>query len=261
MALTFTKKSAAPAAKPALGKPAATMGFLKTGAAAKAALAAEEARVAEAKAAAGKLYRFRLKEGEARTITFLDGYLDADGLLDIPMWMEHTLQVNGNWTNVVCTQEQEPCPVCATGDRPSLVGGLTVIDHTEFTIQKGANAGKVISNQKRLFVAKRGTLKILQKLAEKRGGLAGCTFEVSRTSDKSPSVGDMFDFSQQDSLEELREHFGQDDEGNWIATPANYDEEVVYRTADQLIELGIGKAVASIGAKKGFDKKALSEAI
>ena len=53
-------------------------------------------------------------------------------------------------------------------------------------MQKGPNKGKVIKNTRKLFIAKNQTIKMLTKLAAKRGGLQGCTFDVARTGDKEP---------------------------------------------------------------------------
>lgn len=251
MAIAFKKSATAPKPAPSTpGKSGAGFNFLKTGAAAQAAVKAEEAKAQAYKEQHGRLWRFFMKEGESRTLTFLDGTLNEDGLLDVPMVFEHTVMHAGKWENFVCTEEHEPCPLCAEGDRHTLVGLFTIIDHTEHTIQKGPNQGKMVKNQRRLFVAKRTTLKQLQKLSEKRGGMAGCTFEVSRTGDKSPAVGDMFDFQQQNTADELHEYFGNDDEGNPIAVPADYAHEIIYRTADQLIELGVGKSVTAISSGK-----------
>lgn len=233
-------------------KSAGVLSFLKKGAAAQEAFQAEEARAEMAKQEAGRMWRFWMPDGEDRRITFLDGEVDAEGLLDVPMFHEHTIRVNGNWEHFVCTAEvdpSQPCPLCEAGDRPSLVGVLTVIDHSEHKVQKGPNAGKVIVNTRKLFVAKRNTIKILTKLAVKRGGLAGCTFDVSRTGDKEASVGNQFDFVEKfESYDDIAEKYGLKLED---VQPANYTEEIKYRSPEELIELGVGKTVKSaIGAKK-----------
>lgn len=262
MALSFMKKQAsgvAPGAgaSPTVGhqaKKTSGLKFLKVGSDAKSAIQAEEARAELAKQEAGRLWRFRMQEGADRQITFLDGDLNDDGLLDVPMFHEHTVRVNGSWENFVCTadvDESQPCPLCEAGDRASLVGVMTVIDHSKHIVQKGQNAGKVIQNTRRLFVAKMNTLKLLTKIAAKRGGLAGCTFDVSRTGDKSPAVGDQFDFVHKfETFNEIAEKWGLKIED---AQPANYEEEIRFRSPDELIALGIGKAV---GASKTFSKPA-----
>ncbi len=258
MALTFAKKKPAGETATAGISPATTApansnapSWMKKGAAAKEAIKHEEAKAEERKAEAGKLWRFRMApEGEGQ-ITFLDGSLDKEGDLDIFMFYEHTLRLNGEWENFVCTNEADqsvPCPICESGDKASLVGVLTVIDHTPHTIKRGPNAGKVIKNTRKLFVAKRGSIELLRKLGVKRGGLAGCTFDVIRGDDKTPAVGSTFDFVQKfTNLGEIAEKYGLKTEDVQVA---NYAEEVRFRTPDELIALGVGKAVAGPGTGK-----------
>ena len=192
MGISFTKKL--PTGQPAQSQASAAAApkktggvtFLMKGAAAKAAVQQEEVKAEARRAAFGPAAsRSRYRTTATSKITFLDGSLDADGMLDIPRFYQHTIQVGSGWESFVCTAEidtSQPCPLCEGGDKPSLVGVMTVIDHSVFVQDKGPNAGKVYKNQRRLFVAKEGTLKSLNKLAAKpeRNGLALCTFDVSR---------------------------------------------------------------------------------
>lgn len=258
MPLNFA--SAANKAKPAAQQTAAPKqqsqstsspaSFLMKGAAAKQAMAHEEAKAEMAKQEAGKLFRFWLPEDAERQITFLDGEVDSEGMLDIPMYYEHQVKVNGNWTNFPCTQETQGfCPICNKGEsKSSLVGIMTIIDHTPYKVESGKNAGKVYENTKRLFVPKKITVMQLSKIAVKRGGLTGCTFDVSRSGDKSASVGSQFDFVSKASLSEIAQKYGLEPD---YVQPANYDEEIVYRTPEELVELGVGKPMNG----PGFDKK------
>lgn len=262
MALTFAKKSTASSGASSPSTPKSTpqkasnnnspAGWMKKGAAAAQMMQQEEAKAELAKQEAGKMWRFWMPDGADRQITFLDGNLDDEGMLDIFMFYEHSVRVNGNWEQFVCTAEADqtqPCPLCEGGDRPSLVGVMTVIDHSEHTVKKGPNAGKVIANTRKLFVAKRNTIKQLTKLAVKRGGLAGCTFDVSRTGDKEPGVGNQFDFTTKyDSPDDIAAKYDLKIED---VQPANYQEEVRYRSPEELIELGLGKATGGIGTEKG----------
>lgn len=276
MALSFTKKAGGVAsATPDEVKEASSgglssnksstggMSFLKKGAAAKEAVAEAEAKAELAKAEAGKLWRFYIPDDEERTITFLDGDLDAEGMLDAPVWWEHSIQFNGNWEQFACTAEEDqsqPCPLCEGGSKPYLATALTVIDHTPHKIKKGPNAGKTISNQRKLFVCKRQTAAQLTKIAVKRGGLAGCTFEASRVGDKAAAVGSQFDFV---SKAESWEQFCADQEIKIEdVQPAKYQEEIRYRTPEELIELGVAKAASkgkgnSYSSGGGFNKSSL----
>ena len=272
MALNFAKKtpaaaqsSAGPAIQPS-SKPAVTAAnqntpsWMKKGTDAKAALAKEEAKAEERKAEQGKLWRYWIKPDTEGQITFLDGGLDTANDLDIMLFYEHRVRVNGEWENFVCTAEADqstPCPICEGGDRHSLVGVMTIIDHTPHVIQKGPNAGKTIQNTRKLFVAKRHTLDLLRKLAVKRGGLAGCTFDVIRGNDKTPSVGETFDFVQKfKTLGEIAEKYNLKPEDVAVG---NYSEEIRYRTPEELITLGAGKAVAQNGGGSKAASKSLSD--
>lgn len=225
-------KAAGAAAAPKKEMPA---GFLKTGAAAKQAQTEAAAKAEAAKAEAGKLWRFRINADDTsdHRITFLDGSLDEDGALDVVMWHEHTLQLGGKWKNVPCTAHEEPCPICANGENPDLVAGLTVIDHTPFTIKSGPNAGKTVQQSKKLFIAKRTTFAALQKLASKKGGLVGTSWDVSRNGEKSAAVGDMFDHVATETLANLKKTYGE------LAEPANMAEELTYYTRAELIQQGV----------------------
>jgi hypothetical protein len=222
--------------------------WMKSGASAKAAVKHEQIKAEERKAEKGKLWRFRMPPNTEGQITFLDGDLDADGDLNILMYYEHTIRLNGDWENFVCTAEADqtqPCPICEAGDRHSLVGVMTIIDHTPHVIKKGQNAGKTIKNTRRLFVAKMQTLDMLRKLAQKRGGLARCTFDVSRGDDKTASVGNVFDFQEKHAdFETIANKFGLKAEDVVIA---DYTEEIRFRSPEELIALGAGNAVAGPG--------------
>ena len=233
--------------------------FLKVGAAAKAAVANEQAKAEAKQAQYGKMRRFYLPYTKDGQITFLDGDLDSDGVLNVPRYYEHRIRVGSDWETFVCTAEidqSQPCPLCEAGDKPSLVGVLTVTDHSSYTVTKGPNAGKTYSNQRRLFVAKEGTLSQLQKMAQKpeRNGLTLCTFDVSRGPENKhpPAVGDTFDFNQKwKSREALAEKLGLNLEDVQPAVYEGEEGEISYLTPEQLIALGVGKAHVGVGYEKG----------
>ena len=230
--------------------------FMKVGSQAKAAIDEADAQAERAKEEAGKLFRFWMPPGEERLITFLDGALGDDGLIDCGMFYEHRVKVAGEWTPFVCVAESEPCPLCEAGtSKQSLVGVLTCVDHSPYTIKSGSNAGKVIKNSRKLFVGTRSTIKILSKFAVKKGGLAGCTFEVSRTGDKDPGVGDQFDFQEKLTTPELMAKYAMEAKD---LVPADYAHEISYRSADELIALGLGKAGKGPGFEKGVKSSSLA---
>jgi hypothetical protein len=217
------------------------MSFLKTGKDAR----REAAVVDEAKRQRdeeSKVFRFFVKRGTERRITFLDGDLDQDGELSMTMYYEHNLYMNGNWRNFfVCTgNEDEPCPICEEGKMPAMVAVFTVIDHTEY-VDRNGNTHK---DQVMLLVAKRQTQKLLEYQAAKRGGIAGVTFDVARMDeDQSPAVGTSFDFVEKNDVSKVLKHFG--------AEVINYESVINYRTPDELRKMGFGKQSGKIGNEPG----------
>lgn len=247
----FAAKQQAPAEQTQTSKPS---GFLMRGSAAKEALNEAEARAQAAAEASGRLMNFFLsKDGnDEATITFLDGDLLDDGRIDMPMWWQHKVSHAGRWSTFACIAANEPCPFCDAGDSPTLVGALTIINHTPHTIQRGPNQGKVLTDRRQLFVATRQTIKLLQKMANKRGGLRYHTYDVSRSDKKSPRVGDLFQWSEAHDYDTLANHFAdQLKEDENFLSPANYEEEIDYKTGAQLAELGITGTTPVGGAAAG----------
>jgi hypothetical protein len=182
--------------------------------------------------------RFWVAQDNETQVTFIDGHLSSDGLLDIVSFNEHRVFRNGHWRNFFpCTADSEPCPICEGGDHPALVSLFTVLDHTKW---KDKN-GKWHQHERRLFVAKRDTLKRLQKAATKRGGLAGWTVTIGRVGSKSAEVGTDFEFEEQHDLKELAGELKLKPED---LKPFNYDEILIYYTADELREMGFGNGVS-----------------
>lgn len=222
--------------------------WLKKGADAQSAMKSEEAQKAAAQAAKSKMWGFYLKNGESAEITFVDGDLNSDGTLNALMYREHRIFANGSWNNTyVCVADEGPCPLCEGGDTPSLVAVLTVIDHRVVPSKK--EAGKTYTNTPKLFVMKMGTYKLLQKYASKMGGLSGVRFEVSRTGDKEPAVGDVFIPGEKGNPEVLAKQYTRtyEKDGKQITESvfkaADYEKELPYHSADDLRQMGFGNAV------------------
>ena len=230
---------------------------------------AESAKVAQQEAVAaeqrkaeqGKMWRFYLKEGEEARITFVDGDLSPEGFLLPPRFYEHNLFLNNSWNNLyVCPHMTNPdsgeaCPICEGGDRPALVALFTIIDHR---VVKGKE-NKTYTNTPRIMAAKSQSFEMLNKLAIKRGGLEGCTFDVSRMGDKSASIGSMFDFVEKTPVAELQKKYtrvvkGEDGKEKTVSifVPANYEEEIIFRSAAELRDLGFGKPATAGGSPSGF---------
>lgn len=193
--------------------------------------------------AKGKTFRFFITKDKDASITFLDGNL-AEGILDVPFYYEHNITMNGKYGNFfICTQDEEPCPICEGGANASYVGVMTVIDHSSYISKKDGLEHK---DEVKLFVAKQETIKLLQKAAEKRGGLRGCTFDVSRTGEMSAAVGNVFDFTEKLNEQQLVAKYGDK------AKPLNYEEILAkaYLPAKELRKLGFGSmAGPAIGSE------------
>lgn len=210
-----------------------TVSWLKTGKAAHEQVDKADQETAK-KQAAASIRRFWVPKDKETQITFLDGDLDEDGLLETVTFWEHNLRLNGRWGNhYACTQDQEPCPICLGGDTPSLVAAFSILDHTEWTDKNN----KTHKHERRLFVCKRETFKRLQKIATKRGGLAGATFDVSRIGEKSAAVGSDFDFVDKRTPKELQAAYGIEAQETVAYA---YQEVLVYRNAEELQGLGFG---------------------
>ncbi len=217
--------------------------FLKKGAEAHQEM--EKADVKQAAAEKNRAFRFWMPDGAEKEITFLDGDLTEDGLLDIVMYYEHQIFMNGAWTNwFVCTGEQEPCPICEGGDTAALVGAFTIIDHSEWKDKKGVKH----KDEKKLFVAKRPSIKQLQVLATKRKGLAGCTFDAFRTGDQAAAVGNVFDFTEKQKLKVIKKKYSMED-----VEPYDYEDVIQYMEAKELRKLGFGSLAVGEDDEDGED--------
>lgn len=241
MAVNFSKGIKAPSNAGGVSKPLPS--FMKQGAAGKKAIEDDEKAKKDRSV---RIWRFWMANDTETQLTFLDGNLDADSLLDCLIWDEHNLQIAGKWGNFfTCVRGEELCPICEQSGDPYLAAGFTVIDHTPY---KSAKTGKIIKDTIKSYVCKPDTLKILQKLAIKRGGLAGCTFDVSRTGDQSANVGNMFDFVEKRSMADLQAQYGSLKKGEEkLIQPIDFATFVSYKTADELRALGFGTPVLGSG--------------
>lgn len=235
--------------------------WLKTGAESTAIAKQEEQAAQLRKETQGEVFRFwmNLKEPGV-SITFVDGALNEQGFLEPARFYEHDLFLNNKWGNrFVCPQKTVPheghiCPLCAQANTyPYLASAFTIIDHRTFKSKK--NEGKEYSNTRKLFVAKPGTMELLNQIAVKRGGLAGCRFDVMRIGDKAPNVGTAFDFTDKTDVEVLKKKYTQeitDPKTNEKKTvslfvPYVYDEVIKFRTGEELVQMGFGSPAGVSG--------------
>jgi len=161
-------------------------------------VAAELARQKHAReeAAKDRVYRFWLPAEAKTLITFVDEFKHPEGYPLPFVFMEHQLQLNGNWKNWF-TCIGEGCPLCANDNRPSLVAAYTIIDHTEW---KSKKTGEVHKDELKLFMAKPAIKKLLLNSVQKRGALRGWRVEVLRNTAESQNTGDSFDFEERTEI-------------------------------------------------------------
>jgi hypothetical protein len=133
---------------------------------------------------------------ESKHITFIDGNVHPKGY-DLPFrFMEHQIQINGDWRNWFTCLGKD-CPACEAQNRPYLAEAITVIDHTEFDSKVDKKKHK---DEQRLFIAKTTVQKILKKARDKKKSLRGWRVEVSRTTAEAPGTGNSFDFEEKTEL-------------------------------------------------------------
>lgn len=187
-----------------------------------------------------QLWRFRLKENEEATITFLTGDLAKKGknagkVLDLITFNEHTVPHRGRYENFVCIADEGPCPLCRAGNNASLVAVFVVIDH-----RRGVSkAGKKWRDQKRLFMAKSATISKLTRKAAKLGGLKGMTFEVSRGGGRTPAVGDEFEYLEgPTTLKALARKYPD----TKVLEPLDFAVQFPRYSAEELVEMGLGSS-------------------
>lgn len=183
-------------------------------------------------------------------------------MLDSPsfFYREHQLFIGGNWQNYeTCLSDFDNCPLDEAGMKPSYVVAASIIDHTEFVLKRGPNAGTVIKNQKRLIVFKStARLKILKQKERRDGDLTYCQFEATRYTAKECSTSEDFQYIKTLTLEEVKAFApttmlgksGQQepvDPAEWIK-PFNYAEVFKPKSADDLRALVGG--VPPVGSEK-----------
>lgn len=117
---------------------------------------------------------------------------------------EHNPKISGNWKNwMTCLQNVSddgvPCCEILGAKSRYYTGYLTVVDLSKWTDKKG----NVHQYEIKLVGAKLKTLKKLERKKKDRGSLVGCIFKVTREDDKSPNVGDDFEFVREADLTKL----------------------------------------------------------
>jgi len=190
--------------------------------------------------------RFFLTEGNEAKVTFLDS---------TGFWLyEHNLRLNGKWFNYfTCLQELDNCPMCDAGQRASYVCVYTVIDHSKYESKK--TPGKIITNQKKLMVMKKGAH---DKLKDRRdnqceGDITNCVFRMKRYKREECSTGEDIMFIKRLDPTILAKLIPADvpaEEREDYLKPFNYMELFKPKSAEELRRV-VGGA-APVGAPDSF---------
>lgn len=131
-----------------------------------------------------------LKAGATKSIVFVD---------DNPACLhEHSPKINGSWGNsYTCLRDMYPddvaCCEILGQDTRHFVGYFTVIDMDQWKDKKG----NLHEFEIKLLPAKVKSLKMIEhKKVSRENRLAGRIFNIRRTDDKSPSIGDDYEYNR-----------------------------------------------------------------
>lgn len=136
--------------------------------------------------------RLWMPADSSRNLIFLD---------DEPFTIyEHNPKIDGDWRNwITCLQgvsDEVPCCEKMGPNSRYYIGYYTVIDASEYTDKKGNKHAFEL----KLLGAKMKTMKKFRRKKEERGSLIGCMYKATREDNKSPSVGDEFEFVREVDL-------------------------------------------------------------
>jgi hypothetical protein len=242
--------------------------FLKTGSAARAQAESEAAKAKLRDERSGKMFHFFIHKDKIDKdfpITFLDGNLDEKGAFFVnnPTYYQHSQYIGGRLTHFASPCEDEVDPLQEAGVEPAFVQAFTIIDHAGYTDRDGVKH----PYQKRLFVAKSKTQKQLLKIAKKRGGLKGVTLEVTRTGNKEPNVGNIFEFVGKQKISEFmaslkeegvfkeeKDATKRDEKLRALVSAADYEKEIVQYSAKDIKRMGLVQNVKQLDGKASNSK-------
>lgn len=130
--------------------------------------------------------RFWMPQGQNKELVFVD---------DEPFAIyEHNPKMNGSFKNwITCLKESNADASCCQvlGDNTRyFVGYYTVVDCSKFV----SNKGNTYQFEVKFLPAKMKTLKKLRRKKEDRGSLVGSMFRAYRDDEKSPGVGDEYEY-------------------------------------------------------------------
>lgn len=122
---------------------------------------------------------------------------------------EHNLKLNGNWKNwITClapvTEDGEPnCCQIAGKDSRYRVSMLTIVDTSKWTDKKGVTRQYEIKVLPAKFKTSQKLDRKVTDLAKDGKSIVGRLYKVTRETDKSPAVGDDYEFTREVDMVKL----------------------------------------------------------
>ena len=211
--------------------------------------------------------RFWMPAEATKRVLFLDG--DPFCFHEHEMW-----NLNKSRDRHVCLDrnkiDPKGCPLCMADLYPTFIGYFTIINMGDvLQDEKGRlklqgwhseKTNRTYQFQKELYGAKRGskkkpgTLKQLQRLAQKRGGnLSGTVWDIYRSGSGASNVGDEFDFIEKIAEQDWEAYLvGEGAEQEQLQkaglVPFDYTEEFKPKTYDELQTI-----VSGVPSKPNYD--------
>lgn len=146
--------------------------------------------------------RFWIPAGQSREIVLIDEHAAA--------FREHNAKINGSWKNwLTCAAplmeagEVAPCCSILGGDSAYSVSMVTIIDCTKWTDKKGNTRQFELKVLPAKYKTAQKLLRKQEDLAKDGKSLVGRLYKVTRETDKSPAVGDDYEFVREVDMNKL----------------------------------------------------------
>jgi len=199
----------------------------------------------------GKPWRFWLAQGKETTVTFLDDHPPVIS----EHWVRSAVHKGGD-TYTCLSVLNQPCPLCAAGDRAYVAGYYHIHDGVAWKDKEGKDqAGRV-----KIMCAKAKSFKVIKKYSERFKGLTGMAFDVERSPERtSAAIGDMYIPLQKLTAQEIDALLGvplasvvpqsmADREAFWEAYLLPQSAATLQAVADRLASAPPEPAMAGAGA-------------
>lgn len=203
----------------------------------------EQREQAKKESSSRSVPRFWMDPGDTKTIIFLDDK-------EFCLW-EHHVKIGDRWGNFfTCLKgmdpnDPKPCPFCLSGNKRQFSAFVTIIDCTGYTDKKTGKEHKYI---RKLFPMTVTTLEKFVQRKKKRTSLVGAVWEVSRSGDNSPKIGDDWEHKGEADIDkDLKLHY-KSAKDNKLHPPEPYDYLNIF---EPLTEAEMRAVIANSGSSSG----------